>query len=225
MSEIINDLKLTTLEINSSLGINLTGNTTRIKHTGTGTFNIESTQGSINFINNTGEYIFLGSDSSSAKILLYEDTRYGTNSITLQSPSSLNTSYTLTLPENDGNANQYLSTDGNGTLSWNGSNKYTRTVVNSSTYTVLITDEIIAVRYTSTGTCTVTLPSISSLGEIKISVVDEGGNSGNNNITIAYASGNYLFGLNGSSNVYLINSDYSSVTLYNDGSINWYIYT
>ena len=38
--------------------------------------------------------------------------------VALQSPGTLASSYTLTLPGDDGNANQVLTTDGSGTLSW-----------------------------------------------------------------------------------------------------------
>lgn len=50
--------------------------------------------------------------------LRLEDTGAGTNTITLQSPTPLASSYTLTLPANDGTASQVLTTDGNGVLSW-----------------------------------------------------------------------------------------------------------
>ena len=40
------------------------------------------------------------------------------NYVALKSPNSLSATYTLTLPGNDGDANQYLQTDGNGTLTW-----------------------------------------------------------------------------------------------------------
>lgn len=40
------------------------------------------------------------------------------NYVALKSPNSLSSTYTLTLPGNDGDANQYLQTDGNGILTW-----------------------------------------------------------------------------------------------------------
>lgn len=42
----------------------------------------------------------------------------GTEGVFMYSPLSLSSSYTLTLPENDGDAGQYLKTDGSGVLSW-----------------------------------------------------------------------------------------------------------
>ncbi|NQX82114.1 MAG: hypothetical protein HRT66_09010, partial [Flavobacteriaceae bacterium] len=40
------------------------------------------------------------------------------NSITIKSPTDITTDYTLTLPTDDGNASQVLTTDGSGVLSW-----------------------------------------------------------------------------------------------------------
>ena len=42
----------------------------------------------------------------------------GTNYIALQAPAALGSNVTLTLPANDGDANQYLQTDGSGALSF-----------------------------------------------------------------------------------------------------------
>lgn len=50
--------------------------------------------------------------------LQLEDTDAGTNKITLQAPSTLSGDYTLTLPTDDGNTTELLSTDGAGVLSW-----------------------------------------------------------------------------------------------------------
>lgn len=59
-----------------------------------------------------------GTSSSGAAIRLYEDTDNGTNYVALKAPSSIPTDVTLTLPNNDGAANQVLTTDGSGVLSW-----------------------------------------------------------------------------------------------------------
>lgn len=47
-----------------------------------------------------------------------EETGVGTDTITLQAPSSIAASYTLTLPVDDGTSGQVLTTDGSGVLSW-----------------------------------------------------------------------------------------------------------
>lgn len=56
----------------------------------------------------------LRSDTS----LILEETGAGTDTITVQAPASIGASYSLTLPVDDGNSGEVLSTDGNGVLSW-----------------------------------------------------------------------------------------------------------
>ena len=63
--------------------------------------------------------IFIGNNTSTGGTLkLNEGTNNGTNFAAIKAPNSLAASYTLTLPSNDGDANQFLQTDGNGALSW-----------------------------------------------------------------------------------------------------------
>ena len=50
---------------------------------------------------------------------LFEGSANGTNSISVRSPASLASDWTLTLPTNDGDNNQFLLTDGSGVTSWN----------------------------------------------------------------------------------------------------------
>jgi hypothetical protein len=50
--------------------------------------------------------------------LIVEETGAGTDTITLQAPASIAAPYTLTLPVDDGAANQFLQTDGSGVLAW-----------------------------------------------------------------------------------------------------------
>jgi hypothetical protein len=47
-----------------------------------------------------------------------KETGVGTDQIIFQAPTALTSSYTLTFPVDDGLSNQFLSTDGNGILSW-----------------------------------------------------------------------------------------------------------
>jgi hypothetical protein len=58
-----------------------------------------------------------GSDSA-GQLNMYEDSDEGVNKVTLQVPAALDENFTLTLPTNNGDANQVLLTDGNGVLSW-----------------------------------------------------------------------------------------------------------
>jgi len=63
--------------------------------------------------------LVLGSSSSGpSSITFNEDTDNGSNTITIQAPSSISSSVTLTLPGDDGDSGYVLSTDGSGTLSW-----------------------------------------------------------------------------------------------------------
>lgn len=52
------------------------------------------------------------------KVILKEGTENGTDGVTIKSPDTLAASYTLTLPGDDGSADQVLKTDGSGALSW-----------------------------------------------------------------------------------------------------------
>src|SRR6056300_1518228 len=63
--------------------------------------------------------IFIGNNASTGGTLkLNEGTNNGTHFAAIKAPNSLAASYTLTLPSNDGDANQFLETDGNGALTW-----------------------------------------------------------------------------------------------------------
>lgn len=60
----------------------------------------------------------IGNGSSTAgRLILKEDADDGSETVTIQ-PQAMASSYTLTLPVDDGTANQYLKTDGSGNLSW-----------------------------------------------------------------------------------------------------------
>ena len=56
--------------------------------------------------------------TSSGFIDLYEDSDNGNNKIRIIAPAAVTTDITLTLPDSDGDVDQVLTTDGNGTLSW-----------------------------------------------------------------------------------------------------------
>ena len=75
-----------------------TANATNLNVSGTSTFSNDVT------LNSQSDLRFADSDSS--------------NYIALQAPATISTNFTLTLPTNDGVANQALVTDGSGTLSF-----------------------------------------------------------------------------------------------------------
>jgi hypothetical protein len=99
---------------------------------------------------------------------------------------------------------------------------YTLTDVAAATYTALESDYIITVSYTATGSCTVTLPEVSTLttvGNKKLFIIkDSGGNANTNNITIA-ASGSDTIDGNSS---FVLFGDYNAVQVMSDGS-NWFV--
>jgi hypothetical protein len=109
-----------------------------------------------------------------------------------------------------------------GSLKYNGQKlvtreNYTITNVNASTYTVLLTDDIVAVQYTATGAVTITLPNITTF--VKITIIDEAGNAQANNITI---NADATDTINGQTSL-LLNTNYASVTLFNNGGSKWFI--
>ena len=59
-----------------------------------------------------------GNGTAGAELRLPEDTDNGSNYVAIKAPDSLSATYTLTLPSDDGSADQYLKTDGSGGLSW-----------------------------------------------------------------------------------------------------------
>jgi hypothetical protein len=59
-----------------------------------------------------------GTSSSGADLKLYEDTDNGTNYVGFMAPASIASNVQWTLPGADGSANQVLSTNGSGVLSW-----------------------------------------------------------------------------------------------------------
>ena len=99
---------------------------------------------------------------------------------------------------------------------------YTRSVVNSATYTVLQADTMIASTYSTTGTSAITLPQISTLASdkrLKVSITDEGGNAAVNNITISASGGDTIVG----QATFVLDQNYNSVTLFSDRIDGWFV--
>jgi hypothetical protein len=133
-----------------------------------------------------------------------------THGITIKSPlHSSAATYTLTLPDTDGNASEVLQTDGSGNLSW---------VAQSSggggwTYSAITADPANAqagYHYSCTGTFTITLPTsgVSAGEEIRIK------NMGTGTITLDPQTQT----IDGSTSDYLMTVQYSSLTLVATGS-------
>ena len=84
--------------------------------------------------------------------------------VALQAPATVSASYTLTLPVNDGDADQVLATDGAGVTSWvTSGGLYNAWLVKTSAYTALSGDQIVA-NHASTA-FTITLPASPSAGD------------------------------------------------------------
>ena len=86
--------------------------------------------------------------------------------VAMQAPATLSANYTLTLPPDDGDANQYLQTNGSGVLDWATvsvpASSYNAWLVKTSAYTLLTGDQI-AANHASTA-FTLTLPASPSVG-------------------------------------------------------------
>lgn len=66
----------------------------------------------------TGTLLLQNPSGAQPELALSEDPDNGTNKVVIKAPATLASDYTLTLPENDGDSNQFLRTDGSGVLSW-----------------------------------------------------------------------------------------------------------
>ena len=89
---------------------------------GTGTIGGSTTQIQFNNAGALGGSANLTWDGSNVQIGAQGDLRFAdsdsSNYAAIQAPATLTANYTLTLPANDGDANQVLTTDGAGVLSW-----------------------------------------------------------------------------------------------------------
>ena len=81
---------------------------------------IDSTTNNNQFVG-SGRYWQVNTATVGSGVKLVEGTNNGTNAVTLKSPNSLAASYTLTMPPDDGNANDVLVSDGSGGLSFSAS--------------------------------------------------------------------------------------------------------
>ena len=105
------------------------------------------------------------------------------NYLAIQAPATLSANYTLTMPANDGDADQALVTDGSGVLSWT-------TISGGADWQAVITADPANATAgegyfadTSGGAFTITLPTSATIGDF-ISVVDYAGTFDTNNLTI-----------------------------------------
>lgn len=99
--------------------ITSTGNATAVAaQTGTGTTFVMQASPTLTSPTVTGTLLLQNPSGAQPELHLSEDPDNGTNVVKIKAPATLSADYTLTLPPDDGGANQVLQTDGSGGLSW-----------------------------------------------------------------------------------------------------------
>ena len=134
----------------------------------------------------------------------------------LQAPGTVSASYTLTLPAATGTADQILTTNGSGVLSFvDNSGGTDWQAVKTTTYTAVAGEGIFA--NTTGGAWTLTLPASPTIGD-EVSVVDYAGTFDTNNLTIGRNSQN----IQGSAADLTVATERAGFTLvYTDGTQGW----
>ncbi len=95
------------------------------------------------------------------------------------------------------------------------------TTITTNTYIVLSSDNTINVdTNTINSMCTLTLPLISTIGQKRYFITDISGKAGIYNIRVIPSGSDTIIGTNSVT----INSNYSSISMYNDEVSNWILY-
>ena len=172
--------------INTGLGALTTpaGSTTEIQYNNAGAFGGDS-----NFAWVAADGLLIDSEK---EIRLGDNT--GSGYVGLKSPTTVtsDTGYTLTFPVATGAADEVLSTNGSGALSWvamAGGTSW-QTVITATTKTAVAGEGYFI--DTASNACTLTLPT-GVLGD-EVSVVDYAGTFDTNNLTVTPASGERIQG-------------------------------
>ena len=134
----------------------------------------------------------------------------------LQAPGTVSASYTLTMPTATGTADQILTTDGSGNLSFvDNSGGTDWQAVKTGTYTAVAGEGIFA--NTTSGAWTLTLPASPTIGD-EVSVIDYAGTFDTNNLTIGRNSQN----IQGSAADLTVATERAGFTLaFTDGTQGW----
>jgi hypothetical protein len=116
---------------------------------------------------------------------------------------------------NDTTTTSLTLTSGSGNIYLNGGIKHKITTVAAATHTLVATDSVLMVTYTSTGVVTVTIPTteIAKAGRI-FTIVDSGGSALTNNISIETEGAETI---SGEANL-IMDVDYMVITLMSDGT-------
>ena len=127
-------------------------------------------------------------DGSNVQIAAQGDLRLAdadsSNYVALQAPATVGSNVTLTLPTNDGEADQALITDGSGNLSFStiSGGAAWQAVITAATKTAVAGEGYFL--NTTSNAITLTLPTSASIGDF-VSFVDYAGTFDTNNLTIA----------------------------------------
>ena len=140
--------------------------------------------------------------------------------VALQAPATVASSITLTLPNNDGNADQVMTTDGSGNLSFTdvgGGISWQSSIVTAATHTAVAGEGYWI--DTTSNACTITFPGSASVGD-RIILTDYARKWATNNITINQNSLNFQ-GSSSVNPVYMI--DGQSVDIVYSGATKGWI--
>ena len=134
--------------------------------------------------------------------------------VAMQAPATVAASYTLTMPPDDGDANQYLQTNGSGVLDWATvsvpPSAYSTWLVKTANYTAVAADQLVCV---SSSAFTITLPA---------------GSAGNTVIICNAGSGLVTIARNGSQKINSVAADgtlpngNSTQLVYTNDTIGWF---
>jgi len=163
----------------------------------------------------TGVVQITGNATQSGTLRITEDTDEGSNYVDLKVPA-LAANVTLTLPNTDGNADEFLKTDGSGNLSFaevSGGTSYQ--AVKTSGFTAVAGEGYFC--NTTSAAFTATLPA-GTLGD-EITFIDYAGTFDTNNLTIAPDGSEKIMGTAASLTVSIERAGLTLV--YTDGTQGW----
>tara|TARA_Y100000996_G_scaffold370193_1_gene317625 strand:- start:3985 stop:4950 length:966 start_codon:yes stop_codon:yes gene_type:complete len=130
----------------------------------------------------------------------------------IQAPSTIGSSYTLTLPADDGSASEFLSTDGSGVLSWAAAGgAYSAFLLKDADFTASASDQLIC-KHNSTP-FTITLPASPTAMDTVVIC-----NAGAATVTVGRNSSN----INSTASDHTLVQGTSTQLVYVDGTIGWF---
>ena len=163
----------------------------------------------------TGVVQITGNSTQSGTLRITEDTDEGSNYVDIKVPA-LAANVTLTLPNSDGNADEFLKTDGSGNLSFAAVSGGTDWQAVKTTSFTAAAGEGYFINTTS-GAITMTLPASPTIGD-EIAFIDYAGTFDTNNLTVGRNSEK----INGSAADLTVATERAANTLvYTDGTQGW----